>query len=236
MSPSTTCPARSSTRTTICASSCATTASRKCTWCPQELLQPGRSVPRFPALPGRERLLRRGRRGGPGRRAGGEPAQPIGPGLRGPHARRPLVSHPPPARRGRRRRHGNDRHHRAKAGERDLLDATRRTEEANRLITEKNRALEGLYQRNPGQEPTSGGAGGADRRMEREARNARRRAGDADRPDGEADAVSLAQGQRPDHGRRRRRSAQDAAHARSRWSSSTCADSPGSPRPPSRRR
>ena len=32
-----------------------------------------------------------------------------------------------------------------KAAERDLLEATRRTEEANRLITEKNRALEALY-------------------------------------------------------------------------------------------
>ena len=33
-----------------------------------------------------------------------------------------------------------------KHAERDLLEATRRTEEANRLITEKNRVLEGLYQ------------------------------------------------------------------------------------------
>ena len=32
-----------------------------------------------------------------------------------------------------------------KAAERELLDATRRTEEANRLITEKNRTLEALY-------------------------------------------------------------------------------------------
>jgi class 3 adenylate cyclase/PAS domain-containing protein len=32
-----------------------------------------------------------------------------------------------------------------KRAERDLLDATRRTEEANKLITEKNRALEALY-------------------------------------------------------------------------------------------
>jgi class 3 adenylate cyclase len=32
-----------------------------------------------------------------------------------------------------------------KAAERDLLDATRRTEEANKLITEKNRMLEALY-------------------------------------------------------------------------------------------
>ncbi len=32
-----------------------------------------------------------------------------------------------------------------KLAERDLLDATRRTEEANKLITEKNRALEALY-------------------------------------------------------------------------------------------
>ena len=32
-----------------------------------------------------------------------------------------------------------------KMAERDLLDATRRTEEANKLITEKNRMLEGLY-------------------------------------------------------------------------------------------
>ena len=32
-----------------------------------------------------------------------------------------------------------------KAAERDLLEATRRTEEANKLITEKNRALEALY-------------------------------------------------------------------------------------------
>ena len=32
-----------------------------------------------------------------------------------------------------------------KQAERDLLDATRRTEEANKLITEKNRALEALY-------------------------------------------------------------------------------------------
>jgi len=32
-----------------------------------------------------------------------------------------------------------------KTAERDLLDATRRTEEANKLITEKNRALEALY-------------------------------------------------------------------------------------------
>jgi class 3 adenylate cyclase/PAS domain-containing protein len=32
-----------------------------------------------------------------------------------------------------------------KAAERDLLEATRRTEEANRLITEKNRTLEALY-------------------------------------------------------------------------------------------
>ena len=32
-----------------------------------------------------------------------------------------------------------------KNAERDLLDATRRTEDANRLITEKNRALEALY-------------------------------------------------------------------------------------------
>jgi len=32
-----------------------------------------------------------------------------------------------------------------KAGERDLLEATRRTEEANKLITEKNRTLEALY-------------------------------------------------------------------------------------------
>ena len=32
-----------------------------------------------------------------------------------------------------------------KAAERDLLDATRRTEEANKLITEKNRTLEALY-------------------------------------------------------------------------------------------
>ena len=33
-----------------------------------------------------------------------------------------------------------------KQAERDLLEATRRTEEANKLITEKNRVLEGLYQ------------------------------------------------------------------------------------------
>jgi len=33
-----------------------------------------------------------------------------------------------------------------KHAERDLLEATRRTEEANRLITEKNRVLEGLFQ------------------------------------------------------------------------------------------
>ena len=33
-----------------------------------------------------------------------------------------------------------------KQAERDLLEATRRTEEANRLITEKNRVLEALYQ------------------------------------------------------------------------------------------
>ncbi|HXZ93324.1 MAG TPA: PAS-domain containing protein [Burkholderiales bacterium] len=33
-----------------------------------------------------------------------------------------------------------------KRAERDLLEATRRTEEANKLITEKNRVLEGLYQ------------------------------------------------------------------------------------------
>jgi len=33
-----------------------------------------------------------------------------------------------------------------KQAERDLLEATRRTEEANRQITEKNRVLEGLYQ------------------------------------------------------------------------------------------
>ena len=32
-----------------------------------------------------------------------------------------------------------------KQAERDLLDATRRTEEANKLITEKNRTLEALY-------------------------------------------------------------------------------------------
>ena len=32
-----------------------------------------------------------------------------------------------------------------KQAERELLDATRRTEEANKLITEKNRALEALY-------------------------------------------------------------------------------------------
>jgi class 3 adenylate cyclase len=32
-----------------------------------------------------------------------------------------------------------------KTAERDLLEATRRTEEANKLITEKNRTLEGLY-------------------------------------------------------------------------------------------
>ena len=32
-----------------------------------------------------------------------------------------------------------------KQAERDLIDATRRTEEANKLITEKNRMLEALY-------------------------------------------------------------------------------------------
>jgi len=32
-----------------------------------------------------------------------------------------------------------------KAAERDLVEATRRTEEANTVITEKNRTLEALY-------------------------------------------------------------------------------------------
>jgi hypothetical protein len=59
-----------------------------------------------------------------------------------------------------------------KAAERDLLEATRRTEEANKLITEKNRMLEGFVRRAPRQEPTAGGAGGADRRMECQARDA----------------------------------------------------------------
>ena len=63
---------------------------------PDELLQPGRPI-RFPALSGRERLLRRGRRRRPGRPARGEPAQPFRQELRRPHAGRPGLSHSPPS-------------------------------------------------------------------------------------------------------------------------------------------
>ena len=65
-SRSTTCRARSPTPTTTSTSSSATTASPTCIRCRAELLQPGRPYPDVPALSGRARLLRRGRR----RRAG----------------------------------------------------------------------------------------------------------------------------------------------------------------------
>jgi PAS domain-containing protein len=72
-----------------------------------------------------------------------------------------------------------------KQAERDLIEATRRTEDANK--------------------------GGTDRRMECKTRNARHRAGSENRANVEADPVSLAQGQRPDHGRGCRRPAEDAS-------------------------
>ena len=99
-----------------------------------------------------------------------------------------------------------------KQAERDLLEATRRTEEANKLITEKNRMLEALYQRNPGQEPPGGGAGGTDRRMECEGSKRASPSRWRDRADVQAHAVPLAQDQRPDHVRRCRRLAEDAPH------------------------
>ena len=102
-------------------------------------------VSRFPALPGRERLLRRRRRRRAGRRRVREPAQPTG---------KSFEDHAPDGRWYRilRRRVAAGGTvtvmtdiTEQKQAERELLDATRRTEEANKLITEKNRMLEALY-------------------------------------------------------------------------------------------
>ena len=97
-----------------------------------------------------------------------------------------------------------------KQAERDLLDAKRRTEEAHRLVTEKNWVLKRFIAKS---RTRTGNwkTGGADRRMECEARNSGCRAGNPTHPHGQAHALSLAQGQRHDHVGRRRRPAQDAA-------------------------
>ena len=139
MSRSTTCRARSSTRMTICESSSATTASRRCTSSRRSCCSPA-ALSRFPALPGRERLLRRGRRRGAGRASAWRAcAIPSG---------KSFEDHAPDGRWYRilRRRVAGGGTvtvmtdiTEQKQAERDLLDATRRTEEANRLITEKNR-------------------------------------------------------------------------------------------------
>ena len=94
----------------------ATTGSGRCTRCRQELLQAGTALRRLAAVPGGKRLLRRRRRRCAGRETRREPAQPYGRELRGSHAGRPVVSHPAPQGGRRRRRHGDDGHHRAKAG------------------------------------------------------------------------------------------------------------------------
>ena len=83
---------------------------------PPELAAARPALCRSAALPGRARLLRRGRRRCPGREARGEPAQSFGAELRGSHAGRPVVSHSAPPRGGRWRCHGDDGHHRPEAG------------------------------------------------------------------------------------------------------------------------
>jgi PAS domain-containing protein len=82
---------------------------------PKELLQPGRPYPDFLRyLAANGYYGERSRRSG--RPAGGEPAQSDGQEFRGPHPRRPLVSHSPSQGGRRGRGHGDDRHHRAETG------------------------------------------------------------------------------------------------------------------------
>ena len=97
-----------------------------------------------------------------------------------------------------------------KQAERELLEAKQRTEEANKLITEKNRMLEALFSEIQDKNRQVEEQAAQTRRMECEARNARCRAGLADRAVFQAHAIPLAENQRPDHVRRCGRLAEDA--------------------------